>query len=1276
LTAVDTQDFGSGAYAVAWSPDGRYVVVAGNNDPNDVVVYEFDGLSLTPVPSCTLNYGTAAYAVAWSPDGYSIAVGGDHSPTVSVYWFNGSSLTTNTNMQKTSPATPVKSVAWSVDGQTLVVCGATGTTKTVVGYRYNGTSLMSGFSNNVTVAAGSDVRACVSPDGRYIAAGGYDGSNNLVLNVYDVFGGTVVSYSGVNRDLLITNLAWDASGSYVALIGSSSVTGRGLVVCPVVYTNNTTAQATLNGIVLGSDLSVNAIEGTRLAINGNFSGDLENVTGFASIVHQPQSGKLKLQKDLNLGVDLHPLFNSLNSVESNGKSIILTDELVINPERVIHFADDAIIDGRGNALLVGDGTRLLVDNDVTVTLKNMSIVGGESGPEDAPLQCLTDSSVIALNNATFSPRNDFYFNRGSLYVHNNVNIDGNSNFIYRSIRPSFIAPNAQLTIQPGVTFDFQPTMTAYPKRYPEPKDLFVMQDATAKMILDNSSLQATGTGLRITRGAIQAQGNVVLRSYTPAVPDQIVNETMTRPTLSGYMYADWHPNGSYVAVGFYGLDPEYAPSLRVYEVFDNKIIQEWTTTPYEAADNTYNIWIGSVSWSYDGRFLAVGADENYDESRHGIYIYEFDGVALTFRSALYYQASGGTYAYPVITWSPTDYFFAAGTIETAFTYNCLKLFSFNPSTYQATEIWGGYPFSPTNFIQIGSLAWASDGNTLAVGTSSNYYDDADLYGAAKILNFDGLSLTETCSCYYYNYSSNIYALSWRSEIAGEQYLSVGSQIYSLIPGGIRTYKYTGAALDEVVTSRIDDYGSCNSLDWSIDGQYLAASLSSDNNLPSLYTFNFSGSYPTQTLVSHYGGQKRFLSGDDSMVTQWSPDGTYLATGPGDSSISTFIIYRFDGQSLDTPANIQKHFPEGAGCLDWHPTGNYVAVGPSQWQYGNTRFVVYAFDGTTLTTNSDLTKKWSQVYSVDWSADGRYLLVCGKTNFSYGPNGGATIVIYDFDGLSLRECVRENISFTTYHSSLLFPSATWSADDRYVAGMFSVYEFDGVSLRSRATLPNGEYFNRKVSWTTDNQFVATSFGRVYKFDGSSLTTNGNLVPPIGPSIRARLQWHPSNRYLAVGGDGSLYVYEFDGIALRYNAALHIPSIGQIESVAWSADGRYLFIGGLFYYQAKPSVQTYAFDGVHLTEMDHVSFDMTVDAVVEGLAVSPNGHFIAMSCQQSYPGFEEFMVLPLTWTDTTFSPAAQNGITFGNSALGPTYNANLDLLPNAQVDVRGPLVFDNA
>lgn len=73
-TSYEAVDHGFQAYSVAWSPDGRYLAVGGNNGSQDVIVYEWGGSSLTI--SHSKHHGSLAYSVEWSSDGKYLAVGG------------------------------------------------------------------------------------------------------------------------------------------------------------------------------------------------------------------------------------------------------------------------------------------------------------------------------------------------------------------------------------------------------------------------------------------------------------------------------------------------------------------------------------------------------------------------------------------------------------------------------------------------------------------------------------------------------------------------------------------------------------------------------------------------------------------------------------------------------------------------------------------------------------------------------------------------------------------------------------------------------------------------------------------------------------------------------------------------------------------------------------------------------------------------------------------------------------------------------------------------
>ena len=127
-------------------------------------------------------------------------------------------------------------------------------------------------------------------------------------------------------------------------------------------------------------------------------------------------------------------------------------------------------------------------------------------PGNPPIKLATSRSKLVLDNARLNLSNDFYFDRGQLFVYNDVNVTGTSAIYYRSASPSYIMSGANLKFNPGTTFDFAPSTTGMPGLLA--KDLFIMGDATSKLTLDGATLKTTLTGMRLTKGQLLLSNKV------------------------------------------------------------------------------------------------------------------------------------------------------------------------------------------------------------------------------------------------------------------------------------------------------------------------------------------------------------------------------------------------------------------------------------------------------------------------------------------------------------------------------------------------------------------------------------------------------------------------------------------------------------------------------------------------------------------------------------------------------------------------------------------------
>ncbi len=252
-----------------------------------------------------------------------------------------------------------------------------------------------------------------------------------------------------------------------------------------------------------------------------------------------------LQSDLIL--DNGVTFSSSGAIYGYDRALILNGDLTIPASTVIHIGDRIVIDGQGHKLILGGRSQLFVDTGATLTLKNLIVQGTLNSPGSPAIQCASSKSQLCLDNVELALPNDFYFNQGSMFVHNDVAVTGTSAFFYSSCQPSFITSGAKLYFDVGTTLDFYPSTTGTPSLLA--KDLLFMADPTSQLYLNGCTLKSTYTGFRLTQGQLLFDNKV---SMTSAAALRLADFSTTVTNWQATTMAtcvDWHPSGKYVAFG-------------------------------------------------------------------------------------------------------------------------------------------------------------------------------------------------------------------------------------------------------------------------------------------------------------------------------------------------------------------------------------------------------------------------------------------------------------------------------------------------------------------------------------------------------------------------------------------------------------------------------------------------------------------------------------------------------------------------------------------------------
>lgn len=268
-------------------------------------------------------------------------------------------------------------------------------------------------------------------------------------------------------------------------------------------------------------------------------------------------------------------------------------------------------------------------------------------------------------------------------------------------------------------------------------------------------------------------------------------------------------------------------------------------------------------------------------------------------------------------------------------------------------------------------------------------------------------------------------------------------------------------------------------------------------------------------------------------------------------------------------------------VDWFPDGNWlVAVGvPNATVAG--RIFHFSPSGTQLEygATSNYTITWGgpnstlALNAVSVNPDGKHLVVGGVRT----PAGVTHRLIY-FDQTLVTTVIVADFDHGTTVSSL-----HWSPDGKYLA----------------------------LGGTSTAAITGTLTTRVYRFANGTLTELPRCQINHGTDVNS-VRWHPSGKYLALGGNPSsgikVKVFYFDQESLTLvRGAQHDlgATTGIINTIDWSPTGQFLAAGGT----------TIAASQVHLMEfVSSVSLAVksrdAYGAEVKAISYNPDGGFLGV------------------------------------------------------------------
>jgi len=233
---------------------------------------------------------------------------------------------------------------------------------------------------------------------------------------------------------------------------------------------------------------------------------LNTPTPVSGEINLSDTGLLYFDNDVSIASDAFVTNGGI--IDGNGNALVLSCNFTIPENQVLRIASDTIINGHGTTITLEPHAQITVDNNVTLTIKNARIKNTRNGVSDPMISISGSSGRVALQNCELALADDYYFDNGNLFIHDDVIVSGTSAFVYTSVYHSYIDTGATWCFDKRSKFIYEPS---------ENNNLVHMHDITSGIYLNGSTLQAGDIGLRLSKGALYFDNNVTLSCPTSTI---------------------------------------------------------------------------------------------------------------------------------------------------------------------------------------------------------------------------------------------------------------------------------------------------------------------------------------------------------------------------------------------------------------------------------------------------------------------------------------------------------------------------------------------------------------------------------------------------------------------------------------------------------------------------------------------------------------------------------------------------------------------------------------
>ncbi|MBY0352903.1 lactonase family protein [Candidatus Babeliales bacterium] len=567
------------------------------------------------------------------------------------------------------------------------------------------------------------------------------------------------------------------------------------------------------------------------------------------------TGKLNLAGDLYLNSNAY--ITSGGDLGGNNFSLVLSDSLVLSTLTSLKITSSLVIDGNGGTIIFGPHAQIVLESNVSLTLKNVNIQTTRNSSNIPIIRCFDQKGHVTFDNVNLSLADDFPFRTGRLFCFNDARVTGTSRFVYQSWMQSYVMPQSLLTFDPGSALYYYPSTTD--------KDLFQLTDKSSGIYLKGSAttLQTTHTGMRLTKGRLWMDNKITLSTGTNTRFSSLTQTSSINISGSSFVLCDWSPDGRFLAT--INSNNE---NLRVFQVSTTglTLVASYVVTSPGSSP------CSSVHWHPSGRFIALTERRTVAPTNRAT-VLSFNGSSLSVLSQVTYSTS----LVHTVAWSPCGCYLAAYGADAS---NTIQVYRFNGKALSTSAV-ATAAFSQGSPGVGKHIRWSPDGRYLGVYFNTTTFTITQ----ASVYRFNETSLTlQSSSTLSFTSSFPITDdLDWRAD---GLFFAVGTNNTNNTSDPIlAVYSFNGST-QSLATSSLNSSASVTiyyTLDWSPDGRYIAVGGTENGLINNIRIFEFNGASVTSRYTLTIGGT-------NVVSLRWTPDGKYLAAGLS-SNPGQVIVYQ-------------------------------------------------------------------------------------------------------------------------------------------------------------------------------------------------------------------------------------------------------------------------------------------------------------------------------------------------------------------------------------------------